>query len=631
MSTPLSQATHPARLPCPRTDDHKKCENCEISFEKPKPIRLKETALVQLDVTKINNRADTEYVALLVPYSSKDPANSISRRGNEVGVSLHKIQTQRDTRCVDTLSSKVNLKQKQNKRSHWQFGKTHDEASEMITPTASSPMDISLLSVFFRSNQIKRARKTAYTLWKLRAGNDVNTDFSDPERIYLGLEAKRLSSSNQDLGSEQASRIREPVAIHKEQLQAVARITSEKLDRGHKTNSLPPKEMKHESNQDAYPMAIHGPHFSHQGLKEVEPVPKSLLKIVPLELIQHLRENSRRCPAWTIQGKRCKLHRPNRSFSAELQSLATSKPKELPLAIQNLLEVAFCATHRKVASKEFQAWKEDFQELSKIHGYEYIFILKNERLRDLVHWIRLLGWTTISQPSLPSCLQPTANNTAQEEPLLVNPIQKFDPYTSKTFSGTISQELAWLIAKPLGPSDLKYQGSMYVFWQRGNFGHLKIGRSANVSRRLKEWNKQCKKTMEVHFPEPAKKSDEQISDLQQVPHISRVEALVHLELNDFRRIEKKCPGCSKSHNEWFEVSKDIAIRVIRKWTAWISALPYEQQIKDCKEQWILKREELKNLDKLCSIGMNYSIPSLPTVKEEKRPRSRSRLRQSLSR
>ncbi|KAJ5726247.1 uncharacterized protein N7483_007604 [Penicillium malachiteum] len=629
MPTPLSQATHHARLPCSRTCDRKKCENCEISFEKQKPIRLKETALVQLDVTKINNRADTEYVALVVPDSSKDPANSISRRRNEVGVSLHKIQTQFNTRRVDTFSSKVNLKQKQNKRS--QFGKTHDEASEIITPTASSPMDISLLSVFFRSSQIKRTRKTAYTLWKLPTSNDVNTDFSDPERIYLGLEAKRLSSSKQDLGSEQASRLRETVAIHKEQLQAVASITSGKLDRGHETNSPPPKEMKRESNQDAFPMAVLEPHLSRQGLKEVETVPKSLLKIVPLELIQHLREDSRRCPAWTIQGKRCKLHRPNRSFSAELQSVATSKPKEFLLAIQDLLEVAFCATHRKVASKEFQTWKEEFQELSKIHEYESICTMKNERLRDLVRWIRLLGRTTLSQPSLPSCLQPTANNTAQEEPLMVNPIQKFDPYISKTFSGTISQELARLIAKPLGPCDLKYQGSMYVFWQRGNFGHLKIGRSENVSRRLKEWNKQCKKTMELHFPEPAKKSDEQISDLQQVPHISRVEALVHLELNYFRRIEKKCPGCSKSHMEWFEVSKDIAIRVIRKWTAWISTLPYEQQIKDCKEQWILKREELKNLDKLCSIGMNCSIPSLPTVKGEKRSRSRPRLRQSLSR
>ena len=82
---------------------------------------------------------------------------------------------------------------------------------------------------------------------------------------------------------------------------------------------------------------------------------------------------------------------------------------------------------------------------------------------------------------------------------------------------------------------------MYIFSQRGNFGHLKIGRSGNVFRRLNQWNKQCKKTMEIYFPESVRNKDESMPDVQQVPHISRVEALVHLELNHHRRTGVQVP------------------------------------------------------------------------------------------
>ncbi|KAJ5289142.1 hypothetical protein N7478_002172 [Penicillium angulare] len=624
MPTPHSQATHPAGILFSSTGDCKKHGNCEIAFEKQKPVTLQENALVQLDTMKIKP-ADTKYAALLLTNSSKASANSISRRRNEAGVNITKIQTRFDPPHVDIFSSKI--KGKQNKRSH--FGKPPDETSQFIALTASSPMDISLLSVCFRSSKTKRFRQTTSTLWKLPTSNEINAEFSDPKRIYHDPEARQISAPKQDLRSEQASSTQRTVAKYNEQLQAVANGAGEKLYHGHKKNSSPHNEMKREANQDAVSLAVLEPALSRQGLKEVGAVTKSLRKIIPLELIQHLGEDSRRCPAWTIQGKRCKRHLPIRSISAQLQSLAALKPNELLHATQDLIEVVFCDSHRKVAFKEIQVWKEEFQELSSIHDYESIFLVKNERLWALIRWVRLLERATLSQPSLSSFLQPTASKVVQVEPLMINPIQEFDPYISKSFSGTTSEELAILLTRPLGPSDLKYQGSMYIFWQRGNFGHLKIGRSGNVPCRLKQWNKQCKKTMEVFFPEPVKNSDEKISDLQQVPHVSRVEALVHLELIRFRKIEKKCPGCSKSHREWFEVPKDIAIGVVRKWSAWINTLPYEKQMKDGNEQWILRSEEKKNIDKLCRTGIYCSIPCLPAVKEKKRSRPRPRPRHSL--
>ena len=107
-------------------------------------------------------------------------------------------------------------------------------------------------------------------------------------------------------------------------------------------------------------------------------------------------------------------------------------------------------------------------------------------------------------------------------------------------------------------------------------------------------------------------------DVQQVPHISRVEALVHLELNHHRRMEYKCPGCSKLHLEWFEISKDIAISVVRKWSAWMATLPYEKHMKDGEEQWILKSEERKRLDELSRPGITFSTPSLRQLSKRRK-------------
>lgn len=343
-------------------------------------------------------------------------------------------------------------------------------------------------------------------------------------------------------------------------------------------------------------------------------------------MLQHLEEDGRRCASWTARGTRCKLTHPVGSISAQLQALATVKPSALHSVLRHLIEVVFCASHQKVALKELQFWKEEFEEVSKIKGHEAMFSMKNKRLWALFRWISLLVRAALSKPTPISVLQHTVGRLDQEEILPVNPIQQFSPYVSKTLSGKTSEELAKLLMKPLSQSDLKYEGSMYIFWQPPNFGHLKIGRSVNVPCRLKQWNKQCKKSMEIHFPDPVKKEDEKMVDSQHVPHISRVEALVHLELARHRKIEKKCPGCLKSHVEWFEVPKDVAIGVVRKWSAWMLTLPYEQQIEDGKEQWTLKSTERKNLDSLCRTGISFSRPSLPAVKERRRS---SRLRHSI--
>lgn len=123
---------------------------------------------------------------------------------------------------------------------------------------------------------------------------------------------------------------------------------------------------------------------------------------------------------------------------------------------------------------------------------------------------------------------------------------------------------------------------------------LKIGRANNVHRRMTEWTRQCGynlslvrwypyipssplpspcRTSNLHpdFSRPATKG--RVSDqVRKVPHASRVERLIHLELAE-QRVKRQCAACGKEHREWFEVDATEAgvkavDEVIKRWVAW---------------------------------------------------------------
>lgn len=127
---------------------------------------------------------------------------------------------------------------------------------------------------------------------------------------------------------------------------------------------------------------------------------------------------------------------------------------------------------------------------------------------------------------------------------------------------------------------------------------LKIGRTSNVHRRLTEWTRQCSHDLTLiryypytpsgTTPPPARtapagrdrrSSRDAISALnlaagRKVPHIHRVERLIHLELADLRaRDLGRCGQCGKEHREWFEVeAAKEALRMVdecvRRWVQW---------------------------------------------------------------
>ena len=61
---------------------------------------------------------------------------------------------------------------------------------------------------------------------------------------------------------------------------------------------------------------------------------------------------------------------------------------------------------------------------------------------------------------------------------------------------------------------------------------------------------------------------------RKVPHVHRVERLIHIELGDIRvRDIGRCSECNREHREWFEIAaeKNQLRRVeecIRRWVQW---------------------------------------------------------------
>ncbi|KAL2839933.1 meiotically up-regulated gene 113-domain-containing protein [Aspergillus pseudoustus] len=117
---------------------------------------------------------------------------------------------------------------------------------------------------------------------------------------------------------------------------------------------------------------------------------------------------------------------------------------------------------------------------------------------------------------------------------------------------------------------------------------LKIGRTSNVHRRLNEWTRQCSNhlTLIRYYPymSSSHRSRSRCASTAptplglepglKVPHVHRVERLIHLELADIRvRYLGACPECGKEHREWFEVAAERRAlkrvdECIRRWVRW---------------------------------------------------------------
>ena len=118
------------------------------------------------------------------------------------------------------------------------------------------------------------------------------------------------------------------------------------------------------------------------------------------------------------------------------------------------------------------------------------------------------------------------------------------------------------------------EGGVYIFkapeyfkmCRPGKPALLKIGKSANIKDRMIELKKNCG-----------------ISDISRVldgktlsiAWYSRIEQLVHCELQNYRRIFR-CLKCGKEHHEWFEVSEEVALQSVQRWRKFMEQEPYDK-------------------------------------------------------
>lgn len=109
---------------------------------------------------------------------------------------------------------------------------------------------------------------------------------------------------------------------------------------------------------------------------------------------------------------------------------------------------------------------------------------------------------------------------------------------------------------------------------------LKIGRAANVQRRLQQWTRQCGYNLSLiryypYHPSPSTTSVNEVPRTpRKVPYAHKVERLIHIELNGQRQLGTgKCSACGREHREWFEVEASregvkAVDEVVRRWVEW---------------------------------------------------------------
>ncbi len=107
---------------------------------------------------------------------------------------------------------------------------------------------------------------------------------------------------------------------------------------------------------------------------------------------------------------------------------------------------------------------------------------------------------------------------------------------------------------------------------------LKIGRAANVHKRMTQWTKQCGQNISLirYYPHSSNKSAPSPPSpgaTVKVAHVYKVERLIHLELADKRVVKSECEQCGREHREWFEIEATksglkAVDETIRRWVDW---------------------------------------------------------------
>lgn len=140
---------------------------------------------------------------------------------------------------------------------------------------------------------------------------------------------------------------------------------------------------------------------------------------------------------------------------------------------------------------------------------------------------------------------------------------------------TLNSYIRSYVEKDLYSTELK-PGYIYVLEAEKVPGFIKIGYTTQlVANRLKELRFRCNRQFKVIYPT--------LPNPTLVPRAKRVERLCHAELID-SQVRTDCTGCLQEHHEWFKISSENAIAVIKKWSAWMNSDPYDSALGNLKDR-----------------------------------------------
>jgi hypothetical protein len=334
--------------------------------------------------------------------------------------------------------------------------------------------------------------------------------------------------------------------------------------------------------------------------------------VIPFSIQQRLSENPEKCCGSIVSNaaKRCSKNAKGspRTTLAALSSLAKAANKgkyaEVLSVTESVIKSAMCAHHIKssTSTDRFGRLESAVEYLTNETGSS-----SSINIDEIHSWIEAISAITIQATESPIHVKAEATvktevashvhdrttgttSKPQHKATFLPPLATlypFQPFQSKRLQKmTVTDALKKLASRPLGEADLK-PGFIYIFWYKPRFGHVKIGRSGNPERRIQEWNKQCKREHEFHKLSNA---------LVEVPHVNRIENLMHVEMKELRR-QMRCEGCGTNHREWFQVTEDHAVNVFEKWKDWILESPYKRD-KNTGD-WTLGSSSAKTLDEIC--------------------------------
>ncbi|MCJ1274233.1 hypothetical protein MMC21_002028 [Puttea exsequens] len=439
-----------------------------------------------------------------------------------------------------------------------------------------------------------------------RSGCAPDTNQSNDDRRSIGHSNSPGIQTREELGrhlEELKDSTLTQKASAQENREKVPNRKKEELQEGHPssleektpedTTSSAKSVVKDENSGDDCPTSS----ITHNKELDYRPVEKSLLDIfnglfVGFDPLARFNERENCCIANTKEGNRCTRLIKHIDVS-EIQRLLTrlSAPyatERLNSELLPLINLVLCGrSHRKDVRKLAE-------NLSRGASVDNDITVTATAARTVEKQNKWRPKKSRACPTEATLQTPRYNLRGNHKYQTKLPqFTRWQPADSRNLS--VLALVAKTMRKPLTRTEEK-PGWLYVYWNQSNFGYRKIGyTTVGVAMRLRKWETQCRHRAEQITQSSQREGLQEMKEEEKVPHVRRLEALVHATLKEDRYCEPCCAACHSCHREWFNVKDPHKIQsVIAFWSEWIRREPYE--FVEGEGKWMLKAQFEKEVE-----------------------------------